>query len=402
MVPIQTHNGISPECLKELLEHREIYLWGTSDLSLDIYTVLSKIGIVVHGFLHNSASLSTINSVTVYPPEFALKRFATEKSVFVILASRGYLQESEALCIQSGLMRTQDYLTYRSIPRAEAMMDLVSKKSVLSIQDARLLIEKLLIDQPLLVNLTIGSFTDPLQHPLYETIIRIGSAYTQCTLSTPFCVDIEVQALLNSGLSRLDIVIIANRNRYEQRNGNGTWDILMNNLKKLIQYYHINSTVRVMLRIIRTHDADPNLIESFREIAKEGNFLISIELPYIEPYDLLLQYCEKGNSDEQFIDQKNGLTWDLDKALALSLKDRHKSCLCQRIFPIFRADKSVGICHLYQEPTICNDYLLEEWDHLIETRAHFEHCERCQKFGLHRCDLNILAGHFESFHNILI
>jgi len=84
------------------------------------------------------------------------------------------------------------------------------------------------------------------------------------------------------------------------------------------------------------------------------------------------------------------LNWDIEYYINEALKNKHKECLSQRIFPVINSDLSVNVCHLYKSFKIHNNFLKIEWQRLKEKRANNNYCKICQKYGLHRLDLHIL------------
>ncbi len=335
----------------------------------------------------------------IYIPQSILD---TDSNPFIVLASRGFLHTAEEACIAYGLKRDIDYITFRSIPRGEAMIDITCETTheQMEIQQAFRYIEKIVNDHPFLINITFGVFDDPLKHPLYYEITRYAARLTGCTLNTSLSNDIDLDHLISSKITRLDITVYDDPSIYESIHGVNSWEKTLNTLTHLSEIYH-QLNFRILLRIIRTPNPSQETTRKLHQICRKGNFIFSEENPYIEPYDTLLTYCSDGIETDQFKDQKSRLTWNLDQILSFSFEDRYKSCLCQRIFPIIHVNGSVGICHLYRGPTLANEYLTTEWNTLIANRKEFYHCFKCQEFGLHRCDLSVLSDRFETVRNTL-
>ena len=140
------------------------------------------------------------------------------------------------------------------------------------------------------------------------------------------------------------------------------------------------------------HRHEPASFEApWQELLRGSGIGLAMQAPYVMPYDRVLAYCETGVWSDEARAFAASLPWDIDRVLSACTADAHLTCLSQRVFPVVRADRSVGLCHLYEE-AIASDYLAVPWDELLRRRHGAPHCRRCQRHGLHRLDLDVLVG----------
>lgn len=83
--------------------------------------------------------------------------------------------------------------------------------------------------------------------------------------------------------------------------------------------------------------------------------------------------------------------FDLMAAMAKAKAQQDKPCMCERVFPVFRADASLAVCHLHLDGTLCEDPSRADGATLVEHRRSHEYCRRCQAHGLHRLDVGLLG-----------
>jgi len=256
-------------------------------------------------------------------------------------------------------------------------------------------LHKLLTEIPLLTNIELFSWGEPFLNPDLSKIIRLTQKYVPCSVSTHLNTIAHLEEIIQSEPEQLAITINGYGHSYEKIMKGASWSLLLQNLdilNTLIKKY--NPCTRVVIKAYTYQFVDVQFSKILSDLCSSFDFQLSIEPSYLNPYDQLLDYClgKDIGSTASFV--LNELSWDLTEALKLAKKDINHSCLPQRIFPIINWDLSVALCHVYYYPIIAKNYLEINWDELLRIRHKQEQCISCQKYALHRLDLDVLSKRY--------
>jgi len=406
VVPLTTLQGLPAGELAALIGDRPVYLWGTGDIGLDVLTSLRRSGIAPAAYLHSQPRTGA--SHHGFPVLDAATRLAAAPAPFVVIASQQFRRQAEAVCQQAGLVAGRDYLTHLAIRRPTAVIEVASgtgnhgclaarerPTQFMSAARFQSVLGKLLADQPQLCHVELSWLGDPLANPEIADIVARCEAVVPCTINTPLLDDTRLPAVIDAAPSRLNIVVSSYGENHSEMTGGDGWPAFLTRLERLkallVEY---GSATRTMLRYIRTRDEPPEHLAAWQELLKGSDISLSVEYPYLAPYDPLLARCDGMATDAASERILSRLTWQLDPVLALCREDRENPCLSQRVFPVIGADLKVGLCHLYETPIIADDYLATPWEDLLERRHADGHCTHCQQHGLHRLDLPVLQQRF--------
>lgn len=405
MIPVTTSQGLGSQKLQGIINGRSVIIWGTSELALDTLISLQRAGVAPKSFIKTNPTKGEIAfGLPVLSVEEVLGSYSERIKSFIVIATRGFLREAEHVCLEYKLVKNLDFVNYFAISRPEAIVELVSSvngddnknlNQTISLHTFKALAQKLLYDQPLLVNITLGLWEDPLLNPFLPQIVQECNRFAPCIINTPLSNSSNLESILSVMPRRIDIVAYGYADKYEEKNGSGSWKRFLENLEQLkTLIVKMDYKAPVILKYIRLKDEQVSIIEKWREMLKGSGITLSVEIPYIEPYDYVLHYCMQNVLPGTGIKLFSNLTWDIDEALYYSALDKNFPCLCQRIFPIVNADLSVGVCHLYRGGRVDGNYLNSNWPGLLEKRSAFHLCKLCQEYGLHRLDVSVLKERF--------
>jgi hypothetical protein len=393
VVPLTTVQGLPAEKLRDLIGSRPLYLWGTGDVGLDVLVSLRRAGIEPLGFLHTAPSADTIShGLPVIAVDQVLGAPPDGVRPFVVIASLQFRQAAETACRAAGFEKGTDYLTHLAIPRPVAVIEVAEGQNG---ETFRQVLAKLLTDQPQLCHVELSWLGDPLRNPELADIVAHCERHVPCTINTALHSTAGLEALLAARPSRFNVLAYGYGDSYQTQMAGASWAIFRQNLERLqAALVRESNPPRVVLRYIRTRGEPSENIEAWKRMLAGSPITFSVETPYVTPYDPVLDYCERGTPAADAAPAFQRLNWDLDRALALCVDDRDQPCLSQRVFPVIGVDLQVGLCHLYEQPTLGVDYLATPWPELLALRHSATHCHRCQQQGLHRLDLPVLSRRF--------
>lgn len=412
MVPLTTVQGLPTKELRNLIGSRPLYLWGTGDVGLDVLVSLRRAGLQPLGFLHTAPSADALShGLPVLAVDQVLDTAPEAGRPFVVIASLQYRQTAETACRAIDFKKGTDYLTHLAIPRPVAVIEVAegqalgghfgcfvarrSGKRQMSAATFRQVLTKLLADQPQLCHVELSWLGDPLRNPELADIVVHCERHVPCTVNTTLQSTTGLNALIAARPSRFNVLAYGYGESYRAQMAGASWAAFRQNLERLqAALVRESNPPRVVLRYIRTRDEPSENIEAWKRMLAGSPITLSVEVPYVTPYDPALDYCERGKPADDTAPAFQRLSWDLGRALVLCAEDRDQPCLSQRVFPVIGVDLQVGLCHLYEQPTLGVDYLATPWPDLLALRHSAAHCHRCQRHGLHRLDLPVLSRRF--------
>lgn len=412
MVPLTTVQGLPAEKLRDLIGKRPLYLWGTGDVGLDVLVSLRRAGLEPLGFLHTAPSADAIShGLPVLAVDRVLGTAPGAARPFVVIASLQFRQAAEAACRAVGLEKDRDYLTHLAIPRPVAVIEVAEGQNPaggfgcfvtraksdrwMTSRTFQQVLAKLLTDQPQLCHVELSWLGDPLRNPELADIVGHCERYVPCTVNTTLQSNDGLEALLAARPSRFSVLAYGFGASYQAQMGGASWELFQQNLERLkAALVRENNPPRVVLRYIRTRGEPSDNVEAWKRMLAGSPITLAVETPYVTPYDPVVDHCERGAPADDAAPAFRRLDWNLDRALALCVDDRDQPCLSQRVFPVIGVDLQVGLCHLYEQPTLGVDYLATPWSELLALRHSAAHCSRCQQHGLHRLDLPVLSRRF--------
>lgn len=412
MVPLTTVQGLPAEKLRGLIGSRPLYLWGTGDVGLDVLLSLRRAGLAPRGFLHTAPSADAIShGLPVLAVDQVLGLTPDGVRPFVVIASLQFRQAAEMACRAAGFEKGSDYLTHLALPRPVAVIEVAEGQAPgshfgcfaarpaagrrMTGSTFRQVLAKLLTDQPQLCHVELSWLGDPLRNPELADIVTHCERHVPSTVNTTLQSTDGLEVLLAARPSRFNVLAYGYGDSYQAQMGDASWPRFQQNLERLqAALVRESNPPRVVLRYIRTRGEPSENIEAWKSMLAGSTITLSVETPYVTPYDPVLDYCERGTPADDAAPAFRRLDWNLDRALVLCVDDRDQPCLSQRVFPVIGVDLQVGLCHLYEQPMLGVDYLATPWPELLALRHSAAHCHRCQQHGLHRLDLPVLTRRF--------
>lgn len=406
MVPLHTVQGLSSAELQIIVNGRKVYIWGSGPIGRRVLVSLRKCGISPYGFVDGRASEvnTSAYSLQVSSPDKVLK----DADSFVIIANLGVKDFAEKSCVEAGRVKGKDYLTHFQIQRPEAAVDIAGMCNVscsccprgnstsllpdgyMPLAAYRKVLDKLLVCLPNLTNVELYTWGEPFLNPDVASIIKITEEQVPCTVATNLQVSEMVEPVINANPTWLTVTINGCESEYEKNMKGASWERLVVNLRRLSSLKKwLNSTTDVTLQLY-SYGNNRRDCQKMLEFAASLGFSAIFGTCYLNPYENYLRYVQKEALSETVLREIRRSPWDLDEMLGYAGNDRHRPCLCQRIFPIINWNLSVALCHVYYGPVIAENFLEISWEELMLRRHQCPQCISCQKAALHRLDLDVL------------
>ncbi len=409
MVPLKTTQGLAAEEIRALVDGRDLYVWGGGPLARDVVTSLRKSGIEPRAFVTNLPDGNGVNAFgyRVVHADVVLGDCADG---FIVIASESFLRQAEEICRHSGLVKGRDFINYFSIARPAAVVDVSGvcdlecvscpqgnmkgslPEGIMSFDHYGKVFDKLQNDLPLLCKVELFAWGEPFLNPELAKIVEYTEGSVPCSIATSLAHVENLKDVLRANPSELSITIQGHEGDYERLMRGASWRQLQSNLAYLSALIdEMRPDTRVYIKAYEYRMGREDFRTTLRAMGEKYAIAVEFCPPYPASYDLILDYAAGRSMNDDFRFYKENLTWDLDRALALSREEIDKPCLSQRIFPIINWDMSVSLCHTYSSPRIAENYLEHTWEELLSLRHSAEFCHTCQEHALHRLDLQVLS-----------
>lgn len=408
--PLKTHKGLSIEELGILINERDVYIWGCGHLGRIIKRCLEKNEISIKSFCDSDSKTqgNYIDNVKVVSPKNVLN-YAVKKQAFIIIASTRYRSEIEEVCINAGLVKKDDFLSYIHISRPEVVIDVAGNCNIecpscprgnmenlipegyMTASVYKQVLNKLLLELPLLMNIDLSAWGEPLLNPDLPKIIQMTETLVPCTVATNLQISDKLEDVIKAQPSQLLISTSGYGKSYEVNHRGASWQIFFDNihfLKELIDKYKPKTQITVLYHLYRNNQQQD--MYNLRNLCLKLGLKCVTTWAYLNPYDKILDFCEGRDVGVQAQKVLDVLPWDLRSSLKLAKIEAQSPCLCQRIFPIINWDLSVSLCHIYYHPVISKNFIDTPLSEMLRTRHTQLQCKICQKHGLHRLDVEML------------
>ena len=399
MVPVTTLQGLEPDELVRRIGRRDVVVWGSGDIGLDVLTSLRGAGVSVRALLHTRAGGEVYGLPVLAAAEVLDCRSGSERP-FVVIATAQYRLSAEAACLGSGMCKGSDFVDYLAIRRPVGVVELVGPDRAGSVPTMpfavfREVFEKMRREQPQLCHVELAWLGDPLGHPELPEIVAYCERFVPCTVSTTLDTPADIAGVVAAAPSRFNVVVYGFGESFGRGRAKCSWKVFQDNLAALKSAIPAaRGRTRFTLRYLRTRREPKENIEYWQKLLGDGGIALAVDTPYPFPYDHLLARCERHSVAWHAESLIADLPWNIGLALSLAYTDRDNACLSQRLFPVVGHDLSVGGCHLYEGATLAPNYLENSWEELLRLRRESVQCRRCQIHGLHRLDLPVLSRRF--------
>lgn len=383
-VPLQMRTGMSALDFMSARTGRDVIVWGAGMLGRCLIRQLAPHAAPGQKLSFTDASPRLVGTMIddryVLTLDEAIQR-TREGSTFLLVALAGHTKTAMGRLAEAGLATGTDYEAYLKLSRPEAVIQVSSRTDGclvnMAVMTYQSVLAKLKIDIPDLFHIDLSGWGDPLDHPDIADIVEVTHSIAPCTITTRLDVSwTAIERALLAAPTQFVVSVDGPRDH--------SFFECLRGISDLQEQLAGRTEIRV--KYLRYRDNNEGF-EALRASCIELGLRIVVAIGYIDPYDTTLALCESGNLDST---ESSRLAWPLRVALDLARADRTRPCLCQRIFPVIDTGGSVGVCHLYARPRLHDNYLAVNYNILQQLRLNAAHCRVCQRYALHRLDIDVL------------
>lgn len=341
-----------------------------------------------------------VAGIEVIGPEDAIHRASAEQARIVLAVGEGEAALAAALKAH-GLSVERHYVSYRRLARPEAAIEVAGDGSGdghrMSFDAYRRILAKLLLEMPEVFHLDLSGWGEPLDHPQLPEMIEWTVPRVPCTVRTRLAAgEAAIERVVRAAPTQLVVLVDASAEAIPAGEEDIGWAALGAKLKYLARIRRDSGSpteIRVQYPV-RRGGRGPSA-EAVGALCERLDLRMVRAVAYPASYDALLDArLAAGENGARAAEAAlaGAFGWDIERASALAMADRGRPCLCQRIFPVIRADRSVVVCHLFEKAVVCDDYEAIDGPRLDALRGETAHCRACQSCGLHRLDIGVLEA----------
>lgn len=395
---------ITVEELRLFCSNKKVFIWGAMIVGQGVCRSLERIGVKVESFIDSSLSLQGNNALgyMIGKPDDVFERVRAGEGV-IIAASGHWDQEIGDLCAEAGMRKGKDYILCRELNDIDPSVDIAGLcnlrciscprgnedvqpvKGLMSAETYRKVLDKLLIEIPLIGSVQLYTWGEPLLNPeLPEIIGMTRDARVLSAISSNMNYSETLESAIAARPDWFKVSCSGWQETYELTHTGGRWDIFLSNLYKLSELRDkLHPEMQV---IVNYHLYKHNIGEDYRrmeELCKKLSFIFRPSPAYLYPVDAVMDYIAGKEISQEAQKTLPMLLMDLDEGIARARERLHLPCPEERCFPI-NWDCSVRSCGVFFRPFICDNFLNTPLSEILELKKRSPLCVECKQHGLHQ------------------
>lgn len=392
------------DTLRQICSHKKVFLWGAMIVGQGVCRALERVGIPVESFLDSSPGLQgkTALGYKIRKPDSAFA--AVRAGEGVIIASSGHcdLEIGEA-CLAEGFRLGQDYFLCREINDIDPSVEVSGMcnlrciscprgnqgtqppMGLMTAATFRKVLDKLLLEIPLLGSIQLYTWGEPLLNPELPEIIAITrSAKVLSAISSNLNYAKGLEQVVAAKPDWFKVSCSGWGKSYEVTHTGGKWEVFLPNLRLLTE---LRNRLHPEMQItVNYHLYKHNLGDDYRRMEALCDELSLIFRPspaYLYPADVVMEYVGGKEISENARQTIPMLLMSLDEGMAKARERISWPCPEERCFPI-NWDCRVRACGVFFRPFIADDFLTTPLTEIIRRKRQNPLCIECKKCGIHQ------------------
>ena len=394
---------ITVEQLRRIADGRTVYIWGAMIVGQGVCRSLERYDIPVSAFLDSSPGLQGSRALghPVQAPSI-LDEWGGEP-ILVIVSSGHYDKEIEQLCQERGLKKNEGYILSRELNAIDPSIDIAGScnlkciscprgnmedslpKGLMSLEDYRAVLDKLLAELPLLGSIQLYAWGEPFLHKKLPEIIAMNrEAHLLTAISTNLNVPVDFERALSAQPDWIKVSASGFGTNYEITHTGGKWELFLKNMHRLAEARDkVHPGLQVVLNY---HLYKHNCAEDYakmRELCGDLGFIFRSNHAYLYPLDLVRDDLDGKPLPPEAEATKKLLLMPVEEGIETARAQKHLPCPEFSGLPI-TWNRQVRFCGVYYNPFLSGDFLTEPLEDMVKRRNTSEFCQECMELGLHQ------------------
>ncbi len=411
---------LNPAELKELISTREVFVWGARHDGYAASLVLKRIGVEQAGFIDSSVALQGTKAFG-YPISLPDDFFSvnTSEDAFIIIASGFYADEISEICVGNGFVRQNDFVIYGELRKFNYQVDISGACNLrciscprgnypehrppgfMSADTYRLLLEKILRDDPYTGIMTLYNWGEPLLNRELPQIIRITNEYsTLSAISSNLSFNIDFEPVIKAKPTWFRVSNSGWGENYEVTHTGGNWELFRSNLYKLKEYrerHHPEMIVEVFFHIYSHNRGD---FPKIQELCDDLDFTLRYRHAALAPLDNIEKIFDGDPVSPQAEQTRKIQFLTVEEVMKIAQSEEEKCRPCYYEDHLWiNWDLHIAHCMEWYKPgldLVEKDFLSVSLEELWRARENSAFCKKCKSKGIHRAycvygDENLIA-----------
>jgi len=393
------------EDVASLIGKRRLYIWGSGHFGASIRYAMSRIGVKLTGFMDSNMFGHQFLGLPVERPDTILAE--GNDNVFIIISAFLFTEEMAKHCETFGFSRSRDYLTHADIKPYHFEIDVSGRcnlkcitcprgnsfatrpeDGMLSIVEYKKLLDKLMFENPLLSDVQLYSWGEPLLNPqLPKMIAYTVSKGLAVAISSNLSLCCDLESVIKAAPTWFRVSLSGfNEEEYSTIHRCGKWDLVLDNMRCLSRLR--NELAPKMFVDVNYHLYKHNLksIAKVAELCRTLGFIFRTNYAFLDPLDIIIEYAKGFAIPALAAEGRKYLLMDIDKAVQLSQASTRYDCVSQNSF-VIHSDLSFRRCtHLYNNKSniLADNFLEVPFEEILHRAENCEICRTCRSLGVHR------------------
>ena len=395
---------MKPADISSLVAGRKLYIWGSGHFGASIRYAMVRNNIDVAGFIDTNMAGKEFLGFKVVRPDDILA--LGKENVFIIISAFLFTEEISRICESKGLRHTDDYLTHADIKPYHFEVDVAGrcnlrcitcprgnfaggpKTGMMSLDNYEKILDKLLREVPLLSDIQLYSWGEPLLNKdLPRMISHTVKKGLATAVSSNLSLKCDLESIIETGPTWFRVSVSgSDEDTYSVIHRPGKISLVIENLKRLSELRA--KLAPKMFVEVNYHLYKHNLggIPKMAQLCKELGFVFRTNYAFTDPLDAIIDYAQDIPLPPKMEEGRQYLLLDIDEAIKLSRQSGLHDCVSQNSF-IIHSDLSFRRCtHLYNnESNILTENFLETpLEEILRRADNCEVCRICRSLGVHR------------------
>jgi hypothetical protein len=397
----------TPAQLRNHIGNRPIFIWGARHDGYAAYHVFNRHHLRIHQFIDSSLSLQgcRVFGLEILLPDVFFAHYRPDNS-FIVIASGFHADDIANQCKHHGFQEQRDFVIQGNLRLFNYQIDVSGScnlrciscprgnssvhrpKGFMTPETYRLVVEKILRDDPYTGIMTLYNWGEPLLNRRLPEIIQISHEHGLLSaLSSNLAFDLDFEAVIAAQPTWFRISTSGWEERYEVTHTGGRWAHLFANVHRLAHYrdkYHPDMMIEVFYHIYNDNRDD---YKRWEELCAQLGFVLRCRHAALAPLDHIEAVIE-GRPLNAAVQQTRALqVLQVEDVMRHAFAQRERPCYYERHLWI-TWDLQVAHCMEWYRPDlnlVAESFLDTTATQLLAARANSQFCARCKERGIHRC-----------------
>jgi len=403
---------LSLERVRELVDGRDLYIWGGAFVGQGIWQGLTRHGFKPAAFLDSSPRFRglTLRGAPVYHPDEILKDPDRRKKAFIVSATGYWEDQIRESCLAAGLIPDRDFISCNDLVPIQPAIEIsgvcnlycqgcprgnMAEKppaGFMSAETYELVLDKLLAEVPFLGSVQLYIWGEPLLNRDLFKILRLTRARgVSSIISTNLNLKMDMAEFVAAGPAQVRLSASGWGPNYEKTHTGGRWEIFEANFRALAEarrQLDPDLGVELYYHLYRHNQGDD--YQRLKEMAAEAGFVFRPIWGCLYPWDNIERLFRGQPLSPTAEKHQKLMITDLAEIQERARQSPEKPCALVRCFPIDWNLQVLG-CGAWYLPRLGGSFLETPLADLVRAKMESDLCRRCAALAIHRVNFSFMA-----------